>query len=182
MTPRTGLACVLRTWTGSVPRRWRCVMRFLLGALALTSVVLLPAREAVACGGFFCSQSPVDQSAELILFSVDPGVGTTMIVQIGYAGGDADFTWVLPLGAVPDPGSLDVFPQLALTSLAANTGPIFYPPEDCWYWGVDAEAGGGAPPPSAVNDGDVTVHVREEVGPYDVAVVESESSAALVDW
>ena len=157
-------------------------MRFLLGALALTSVVLLPAREAVACGGFFCSQSPVDQSAELILFSVDPGVGTTMVVQIGYAGGDADFTWVLPLGAVPDPGSLDVFPQLALTSLAANTGPIFYPPEDCWYWGVDAEAGGGAPPPSAVNDGDVTVHVREEVGPYDVAVVESESSAALVDW
>lgn len=158
-------------------------MRFLLGTLALSSVVLLAARDARACGGFFCSQSPVDQSAELILFSVDPGVGTTMVVQIGYAGGDADFTWVLPLGAVPDPGSLEVFPQLALTSLAANTGPIFYPPEDCWYWGVDADGGavgGGSPPPNEA--GEVTVDLRLEVGPYDVAVVESESSAALVDW
>lgn len=157
-------------------------MRFVLGAFALASVVLLGASDARACGGFFCSQSPVDQQAELILFSVDPGVGTTMIVQIGYAGGDADFTWVLPLGAVPDPSSLEVFPQLALTSLASNTGPIFYPPEDCWYWGVDADAG-GAPPPSAPNEGsEVTVDLRMEVGPYDVAVVESESSAALVDW
>lgn len=157
-------------------------MRFVLAALALASVVLLPAREAIACGGFFCSQSPVDQQAELILFSVEPGVGTTMVVQIGYAGGDADFTWVLPLGAVPDPASLEVFPQLALTSLAANTGPIFYPPEDCWYWGVDADAGGGPPPSAPGENGEVTVDLRLEVGPYDVAVVESESSAALVEW
>lgn len=158
-------------------------MRLVLGALVVATVALLPAREAKACGGFFCSQSPVDQAKELILFHVEPGVGTTMIVQVGYSGGDADFSWVLPLGAVPEAGSLDVFPQLALTSLAANTGPTFMPPEDCWnYYPVaDAAEGGGNAPPSD-DDRDVTVHLREEVGPYDVAVVESDSASALVEW
>ena len=35
---------------------------------------------------------------------------------------------------------------------------------------------------SAECDGDVTVHIREEVGPYDVAVIESTDPAALIDW
>lgn len=158
-------------------------MRLALGALAIAALAMLPARDAHACGGFFCSQSPVDQSAEHILFVINPTGTTTMVVQIAYAGGDDDFSWVLPLGAVPDAGSLEVFPQLALTSLAANTGPIFNMPPECWnYFEGDATAGGGGLAPPSAEDGDVTVHLREEVGPYDVAVVESTDSAALVDW
>ncbi|MEW5852737.1 MAG: DUF2330 domain-containing protein [Myxococcota bacterium] len=158
-------------------------MRIWMGALAATLAVVLPARDALACGGFFCSRSPVDQSAEHILFVMGPGT-TTMVVQIAYSGGDADFSWVLPLGAVPDAESLEVFPQLALTSLAANTGPVFMMPQECWYWGAEDAATGGNPPPNAggTRNDDVTVHVREEVGPYDVAVVESQDSSALVNW
>ena len=158
-------------------------MRRLMGVVA-GAAVALTASEALACGGFFCSRTPVDQNAEHILFVVGPGDATTMVVQVGYAGGDSDFSWVLPLGSVPDAESLEVFPQLALTGLAANTGPQFMAPEDCWQWRLDATAGCNNcsnGPPTQVDD-DVTVHIRAEVGPYDVAVVESPDPQALVTW
>ena len=152
---------------------------------AVLAAATAASTDAKACGGFFCSRTPVDQNAEHILFVVGPGDATTMVVQIGYAGGDSDFSWVLPLGSVPAADSLQVFPQLALSSLAANTGPLFNPAQDCWTF-LDATAGGecssglcGSPPS---NQDDVTVHLRAEVGPYDVAVVESADPSALVAW
>ncbi len=84
---------------------------------------------------------------------------------------------MVPLGSVPVEGSLDTFPQLALSALDANTGPQLWQAGDCF----DAAAEGG-PPSVRDDDGGVTVHVREEVGPYDVAVIESEDPNALVLW
>jgi len=136
-------------------------------------------RPAEACGGFFCGQQPVDQSAERILFATNDDGSVTMITQISYMGKDDDFAWILPLPAVPVEGSLATFPQAALVSLDANTGPQIQPPFDCFY--ADATSG----PPSAGSpgmDGGVTVHVRAEVGPYDVVVVESRDAAELVTW
>jgi hypothetical protein len=140
---------------------------------------------AEACGGFFCGRLPVDQTAERIVFKVNPD-STTMITQIAYAGAAPDFAWVLPLGAVPDVKSLGVFPQRALTALDANTGPQFTQPSECSITrlapsaaaGVNTASGPGmtsAPPP-------VTVHYRAEVGPYDVAAIESKDPMALYDW
>lgn len=76
--------------------------RILIGSLALASAVgsTLIAHEARACGGFFCGQQPVDQTAERILFEVGPD-SVTMTSQISYSGDAADFAWVLPLGSVP---------------------------------------------------------------------------------
>lgn len=156
--------------------------RALVAAAAAAAVLAWPATPpALACGGFFCGQVPVDQAAERILFAVDSERNeTTMVVQIAYQGAAPDFAWVVPLASVPAVDSLDVFPQLALTALDAQTGPQFRVPDDCApLWELDAAAGG---PPSARDDDGVTVHVREEVGPYDVAVVESDDPSRLVDW
>jgi MYXO-CTERM domain-containing protein len=157
------------------------MLKRFVATAALAAGLMGSAQDARACGGFFCSRSPVDQSSERILFVTGPTT-TTMVVQVAYAGGDADFSWVLPLGAVPQAGSLEVFPQMALNSLDANTGPQFNFPDDCWrFWPQagsveDGSTNGGG------GGGGVNVHIREEVGPYDVAVVESADPAALTAW
>jgi uncharacterized protein (TIGR03382 family) len=155
-------------------------MGTLLGcAAAIAGGVLLAPRPAEACGGFFCGQQPVDQSAERVVFAVDQEANqTTMIVQIAFQGNAADFAWVVPLGSVPVEGSLDTFPQLALSALDANTAPQIWQGGGCFDAAASEEAG----PPRSADDGGVTVHVREEVGPYDVAVIESEDPNALVLW
>jgi hypothetical protein len=142
----------------------------------------VPAAEA--CGGFFCGRMPVDQTAERIVFKVNED-NTTMIVQISYTGTAQDFAWVLPLGAVPDPDSLGVFPQRALTALDANTGLQFNLPSECSFFWPQAAVGTCitcAGPAQEDADSGVTVHYRAEVGPYDVAAIESEDPMALFNW
>jgi hypothetical protein len=152
---------------------------FSLAGAALGFAVSLQAPAANACGGFFCGQQPVDQSAERILFEVGAD-SVTMTTQISFSGDAADFAWVLPLSEVPLAGSLAVFRQQALNALDANSGPLFLPPSDpecdtcpgCEYADVNDDSGGGA----------VTVYVRQEVGDYDVAVIQSQDPFALIDW
>jgi MYXO-CTERM domain-containing protein len=158
-------------------------MRFVIGSIGWMSLALVavgagpaPAR---ACGGFFCGVQPVDQTAERIIFAVGEG-RTDMIVQLSFDGKAADFAWVLPLAEVPVAGSLDVFPQSAMAALDAATGPVFM-----WDWGAcwgDAIAFGSAPPSAEADGGGVIVHVREEVGPFEVVVIEGTDSSELVQW
>lgn len=155
---------------------------FFAAALAGLAVTGWNPSPAEACGGFFCGQQPVDQTAERIVFSVNPDGTTTMIVQISYAGSAADFAWVLPLGEVPAVESLDTFPQLALTGLDAQTGPSFQWPEDCYGYLAEADASGPPRAGAGGSEGGVTVHIRETVGPFDVAVIESTDPSALVTW
>lgn len=139
--------------------------------------------HAAACGGFFCSQQPVDQSAEVVVFAVG-AESTTMVVQIQYQGAAPDFAWVLPLPAVPNAQDLATFPALGLSALNAQTSPQFQYPSECLRFGplaapnaaTDRAGAGGT------GGGEVTVHVRQTVGPYDTAVVESTDPAALVAW
>ncbi len=151
--------------------------------LAVAGASGFTSAEAEACGGFFCGQQPVDQTAERILFEVGQD-SVTMTTQISYNGRAEDFAWILPLSEVPDVQSLAVFPQQALNALDANTGPTFQPPNDpaCQInFPVPALSG------SAVNEDSsgpppVNVFIRAEVGPYDAAVVGSESPEELVRW
>jgi hypothetical protein len=163
------------------------IKRMALGLALASSCAMFQPRLAQACGGFFCGRTPVDQTAERILFAVGGG-STTMAVQIQYTGDAADFAWVLPLGEVPDVESLAVFPQRALTALDANTGPRFQLPSDgaCYNtFGFPTAAGGAqdagaspidTPPPP------VTIHFEVEVGPDEAAAVESTDPQALIDW
>ncbi|MDC0681252.1 DUF2330 domain-containing protein [Sorangium atrum] len=159
-------------------------MRKLGVAMGMAAAALMTApRPAEACGGFFCGRQPVDQTAERILFATNQDGSVTMVTQIQYAGAAPDFAWVVPLAEVPAVDSLAVFPQLALTALDTATGPQFQWPNDpnCYPAFPEATAGGGSTS-GGTDDGDVAVHIREEVGPYDVAVVESTDPTALIDW
>ena len=151
------------------------------GAAALALALLAPS-PAHACGGFFCGQKPVDQQAERILFAVNDDGTVDMVVQITYAGDAEDFAWVLPLATVPSVESLDTFPQAALTALDANSGPRFQYPDDPGCWDGRAFDAAAGPASEDGDGGGVTVHIRETVGPYDVAVIESTDPAALTTW
>ncbi len=142
---------------------------------------------ALACGGFFCSQSPVDQASERIIFAINDDGTTDMIVQIAYQGNSQDFAWVLPLAQVPDPDKLDTFPELAMMALDTGTGPTFRMHPDCQNYSFEDGANGGSAGSSSADagaapDGPVTVYIRETVGPYDVAVIGSDDAKAASDW
>jgi hypothetical protein len=138
--------------------------------------------EASACGGFFCSSSPVDQTAEHILFTVNPDETVTAIVQISYNGDKDNFAWIVPVPGAP---TLDAtFPQLAFQALDSATQPQYR--KDTCYQGFalnGAPGAGGATsagPPQA--DNGVTIIARQVVGPYDTVTLEGTSANVIVDW
>jgi len=143
-------------------------------------------RSASACGGFFCSTSPVDQSGENILFAVDE-LGVEVHVQINYTGDDAEFAWVVPTRQVP---TLSVGIDQLFAALSQSTAPRFslnwhydgmcgYGPGRC-AGDVCFEDGasGGLPP----TPGSVSVVSQEVVGPYDSAVLRADDGQALKSW
>lgn len=158
-------------------------------ATAVAAVIggaLLAAPPAKACGGFFCSNSPVDQNAERILFEVHPPpVGVTAVVEIAYTGDPGDFSWIVP---VPETPNLDVVPTSALRLLDNATAPrIINPPVTCE--GGDDFFGGGAPVADAgepevaePEPGGVVVEDLPVVGAFDPEVISSDDPNALVEW
>lgn len=150
-----------------------CGMRF---AAPLFGLLLAAPAPALACGGFFCGNEPVDQQAERVVFAVGED-HTDMIVQIAYRGAASEFAWVLPLGFVPAPEALDTFSPLALNRLDAATAPIFVRPEGGECGAVLLNGGG-----SDADTPGVTVHLERVVGPYEVAVVEGDDAGELVTW
>ncbi|HET6146463.1 MAG TPA: DUF2330 domain-containing protein [Polyangia bacterium] len=145
-----------------------------LGMLEATS------RDAQACGGFFCSQVPVDQTGEQIIFSVAPN-HVTAHIQINYSGSASDFAWVVPVQAKPEItlGSRAVFQ--AVSGLTQPQFRIDWTGDGGFCGGsvYDRATAGGLPPPSA---GGVTVLDSSEVGPYQTVTLESHDSQQLLDW
>jgi hypothetical protein len=142
----------------------------------------LPGAEptvAHACGGLFCSSTPVDQNAERILFKVRADGRTDMIVQISYQGQAEDFAWLLPLGEPPSEQDLGTFPQAALNALDAQTGVVIS--RGCFSRGA-----GSVPAPTVqVADEDshgVDVYLRAQIGNYEVAVIGSTDASASAEW
>ncbi|MFO0749982.1 MAG: DUF2330 domain-containing protein [Myxococcota bacterium] len=152
-----------------------------LGATALA----LPSGPARACGGFFCSQVPVDQSGEQIIFGLHGDTITAQIL-INYAGDADDFAWLLPVAATPEIslGTIAAFQQLGY-----RTQPTFNVNwtgdwGQCggwYYYPVDADAGGG-PPRNDGGDPSVDVISQKDVGPFETVVLKSTSTADLVKW
>jgi MYXO-CTERM domain-containing protein len=136
-------------------------------------------RPARACGGFFCSQVPVDQTGEQIIFSVAPN-HVTAHIQINYSGSASDFAWVVPVLAKPEIslGSRAVFqsvgsltqPQFSVDWAGSGASCVALQPPR-------ATAGGGP-----VAEHGVTVIDASEVGPYQTVTLESHSSQELLAW
>lgn len=138
--------------------------------------------DAAACGGFFCSSSPIDQLGEQILFAVEPGkIHTT--VQIRYEGEAHDFAWVIPVSSKP---VITVTPAAVFTALRGMTEPQYSLQWDdsgnCNMWRFYPQAANDSGATGGENGGGVTVLETAEVGPYQTATVQSDDPQALFDW
>jgi hypothetical protein len=162
-------------------RRLMTLSLGLAGALALTTHA---PPQAKACGGFFCSQVPVDQTGEQIIFGVGEGTITAQIL-INYAGEAEDFAWVLPVASKPE---ITLGSPTAFQRLDQRTAPVFNldwnTNNECnnWWWWFSPMAADA----SAGNDEDggrgVTVIAEKEVGPFQTVILESTSTDELIAW
>ena len=158
-------------------RRWAVG---LLAVVAAIIAVLASSQPAWACGGFFCTTTPVDQNAERIIFTQNGDGTVSAYVQIEYTGSAPDFSWILPLPEAIDVESVQV-PEdamAAFTELEVATDPVFIPPDlpECVLRQTVVERMVAAPAAA------VTVFASGEVGPYGFDVVGSEDPDALVTW
>ena len=156
-------------------RRWAVG---LLAVVVAIVAVLASTPPAWACGGFFCTTTPVDQNAERIIFTQNGDGTVSAYVQIEFTGSAPDFSWILPLPEAIDAEAVQV-PEdamAAFTELEVATDPVFIAPDlpEC--------VRRAPPPPMAAAPAAVTVFASGEVGPYGFDVVESEDPDALVTW
>jgi len=155
----------------------------IFGLILSFTTLLLSTQPALACGGLFCQNVPVDQAAERIIFTVDPDQ-VNAYVQINYTGSAPDFAWVVPVPAVPE---VDVAEMASFNEIQTATDPVFMlpPVPDCMF---ERQRGmlGGAVFESAASEAeqDVTVFASGEAGPYqyDVVGTETGNANALIDW
>ena len=162
---------------------------WILGALALVAVVvawLLSAQAVDACGGFFCTTTPVDQNAERIIFTQNGDGTVSAYVQIEYTGSAPDFSWILPLPeAIPaDAVEVPEDAMAAFTELEAATDPVFLlpPVPACAMRLLDGLLPDEADAETRMPGEPVRVYSSGEVGPYGFDVVGSEDPDALVTW
>lgn len=152
-------------------------------AAVTTSVIVAAPTPAMACGGFFCSNVPIEQSGEEILFTVEEN-NITAYIKISYQGEAKDFAWVVPVASLPE---ISVGSDSVFTRLGQVTQPVFnlnwdYGDGMCGFWAMDAAAGAGGGPESNEGESYVNVLGQAQVGPYDYAILESNDAQALKAW
>lgn len=159
---------------------------FLLVALVLMTVGSV--RSAAACGGLFCTTTPVDQAVERIIFALDSAnEEITAYVQINYTGNSDSFAWVVP---VPNNPKVDVADVASFTELSNLTRVNFNfpPPPSCDARNgrlmsvgsaLDGHSSGGFPIEAEPT---IDVYQQSSVGPYDFAVIGGENPSELVRW
>jgi MYXO-CTERM domain-containing protein len=146
----------------SARRQWV----FILAASITATLAAVPA--ARACGGFFCAQNPVDQTAEQIIFLVNGDGTITAHVQIQYSGDRDGFAWVVPVPTTP---VLATFPRLAFRTLAQQTQPAY-----------QAQCGGRTIEGGSQFGNGVVIYNQQSVGPYDTVTIGGDTGKQLVDW
>ncbi|MCH7588859.1 MAG: DUF2330 domain-containing protein [Chloroflexi bacterium] len=158
-----------KTWIGSS----------LTLALGMLVLLAMPG-DALACGGFFCQNSPIDQNAERIIFTQNKDGTISAYIQIQYTGSAPDFSWILPLPSPIEAEDIEV-PDDAMAAffeLEAATSPVFIPPAfpECAMRRLAPMA------MDAAVEGEVQIFATGEVGPYGFDVIGSEDPDALISW
>lgn len=156
----------------------RITLLALLGAMAHTM-------PAVACGGLFCQNIPVNQAGEQILFHQE-GENITAMVRILYQGNAEDFSWVVP---VPNTPELSTGADRFFDELDNSTQPIFTLnrsgdggcPFDISTAGT-ATGGVSATSDAAAESGGVSIEQEISVGPFDIQIVSSTSPDEMAMW
>ncbi|HEX2879645.1 MAG TPA: DUF2330 domain-containing protein [Polyangiaceae bacterium] len=148
-------------------------------ALALTTLAATSfTHTAAACGGFFCSATPVDQTAERIIFSVNPDDTVTAYVNIQYAGERDSFAWIVP---VPSPPELGEFPQGVFNAIDVATQPRYFS-NQCFFGADNAGAPTASPGSNEGGSPGVTIINRQQVGAFDTVTLEGDTAEVLIEW
>ena len=150
---------------------------------AVLSVAAAAPSTALACGGFFCSSSPVDQQAERIIFRQTSPNTVESYVEIQYQGDPQAFAWIVPVPGVPH--DMKTVSATAFQLLDLATGPTFQLPDEC-----QLNAGFGAPEasdgvrgdPGPSSGGGVEVLDHRIVGDYEITTVAATKAALLTEW
>lgn len=157
---------------------------------ALTTLTLHHAADA--CGGTFCSNSPIVQNAERVLFirgGGDGGAGVgenTAVVQIQAQGDDPSFAWVVPLESVPrdiheeSTSIFGVVDQATQPRYIFANRQQFSPPGSGFGCGADSAT--AASVPGARESSGVRVWASGETGMFRYDVVSSDDPSALRTW
>lgn len=149
-------------------------VRVLLFATLTVVALAFSFSNASACGGLFCQNIPVDQSAERIIFNINRDGTITAMVNINYTGSAPNFAWVVP---VPTPPDLDVGDMTTIMELDQLTQPQYVaPPNDCPIFAMPAMSA------DSTRGGGVTVFSQGSVGPYNYAVIGGSDASELVAW
>lgn len=155
---------------------------------ALIAVLAISPSDTYACGGFFCGGVPVDQAGEDVLFVIDEG-RVTAHIRIAYQGAAEDFSWVVPVSAVPeiDVGTDEVFDVLSMATSPRAWARWEGIGCDGSYYGGGSFGSAGDSDASSSGDGDsgpppVTIVSSGAVGPFDTIVVDSSDPDALGWW
>ncbi|MBI1276701.1 MAG: DUF2330 domain-containing protein [Anaerolineaceae bacterium] len=153
-------------------KRMRWLLAAMIGLMGLVGV-----QAVTACGGLFCQNTPVDQQAERIIFTVNKNDTITAYVQINYTGEAPDFSWVVPVPSVP---KVDVAEIASFNELSNLTAPIFMPPlmPSCAAIPMPAMAMSD----SAGSGDGVQVLASGTAGPYAYDVVTSPEPMELITW
>ena len=151
--------------------------------LALLATLLAPfSSPALACGGFFCQQLPIDQAGEQIVFR-QQGDTVTAMVRILYTGEAENFSWVVP---VPDtPSRIAVGADETFDELDLATRPRFLLErrgEQCPVDPTDDVDGGTPGADAGEGGGGVTIEQTLAVGPFDTTVVSSDNPDDMATW
>ncbi|MCA9514042.1 MAG: DUF2330 domain-containing protein [Myxococcales bacterium] len=155
-----------------------------LGALALGTVATT-STPASACGGFFCSQVPIDQMGEDIIFGYGANGTVTAQILINYTGEAKDFAWILPVPSKPE---ISIGSNAAFQVIRGMTQPSWYlqwnydNAGQCGGWFYYPEAAAGGVDDDGSNQGGVTVVESKDVGPFATVILESSSTEELVQW
>lgn len=146
--------------------------------------------QVFACGGVFCAipqgptpPAPVDQTAERIIFEVDPG-RVTAHVQIRYLGEPEGFAWVVP---VPDTPQVEESSEALFAALdEASQLEVRVPPSTCILANsVQASAScscGDNDFEMPQGNSPVVVYASGFTDSYEYSVIGAERSQDLVDW
>jgi hypothetical protein len=147
------------------------MQRKFLFSMMIGLMLLVSSASVAACGGFFCQNVPIDQSAERIIFTVNGDDTITAVIGIQYEGAAEDFSWLLPVPSVPE---VDVAEQSALDTIQSVTNRSFTAPTnycpDISYCDCGGGGGGGGGP------------ITGSAGPYDYVILTEDDTDFVIEW
>ncbi len=138
-----------------------------------------------ADGCFFrAKEEQVGNSAEspnqraLIIFDNNR---ETMVVQVKYQGEANRFSWVLPVPSIPEENSIITVSDSIFSHLHDITQPklFIYSTQGKSKGTMGGRDSGDA---EAFYDNEVIIWENLQVGPYEIAVISSPTSMALIEW